>query len=93
MQVLFQDVGFKCATPDERTIIQSIARTTWHASYKNLLTPDQLEYMLDFIYRDESIIQQMMDGQQFIIGYHFNKPTGFSSIEKKYRSPTNLMIQ
>lgn len=85
-------IEFRHAVPEEWKIIQSMAHTTWPITYGQLLPAGQLEYMLDLIYREESIKQQMDREHQFIIGYHDGEPLGFASVEKQYKSPANLMI-
>jgi len=86
------DIEFRLAAPEEWKIIQSIAYTTWPVAYGSLLPPAQLQYMLDLIYNEQSIRQQMEKGQQFILACHTNESLGFASIEKQYKSSTSLMI-
>lgn len=85
-------IEFRLAAPEDWKIIQSIAQTTWPVTYGQLLPAGQLEYMLDLIYSEESIKQQMEREHQFSIGYHAGEPLGFASVEKQYKSPANFMI-
>lgn len=85
-------VEFKPALPREWKIIQAIAHTTWPVTYGRLLPAGQLEYLLDLIYSEESIKQQMKREHQFIMGYQTGVPLGFASFEKQYNAPANLMI-
>jgi ribosomal protein S18 acetylase RimI-like enzyme len=85
-------IEFKQAVPGEWKIIQTIAHATWPVTYGQLLPAGQLEYMLDLIYSEGSIKQQMERRHQFSIGYHAGEPIGFASVEKQYKSPANFMI-
>lgn len=85
-------IEFSQAAPGEWKIIQTIAHATWPVTYGQLLPAGQLEYMLDLIYSEESIKQQMEREHQFSIGYHAGEPLGFASVEKQYISPANFMI-
>lgn len=85
-------IEFSQAAPGEWKIIQTIAHATWPVTYGQLLSAGQLEYMLDLIYSEESIKQQMERQHQFSIGYHAGEPLGFASVEKHYKSPANFMI-
>jgi diamine N-acetyltransferase len=85
-------IEFRQAATDEWRIIQTIAQATWPVTYGQLLPAGQLEYMLDLIYSEKSIKQQMEREHQFSIGYHAGEPLGFASVEKKFKSPANFMI-
>lgn len=85
-------IEFRQAAPGEWRIIQTIAHATWPLTYGKLLPAGQLEYMLDMIYSEDSIKQQMKREHQFSIGYHSGEPLGFASVEKQYISPANFMI-
>ena len=85
-------IAFQHARPGEWKIIQTIAHATWPVTYGQLLPAGQLEYMLDLIYNEEAIKQQMNLAQQFIIGYSSNEPLGFASIEKQFKSSSSMMI-
>lgn len=47
--------------------IQKIARETWPQTYANILSPDQLDYMLGLFYSTESLQDQMRQGHRFFI--------------------------
>lgn len=83
---------FKPAGPNDWSIIQSVAHFTWPVTYGQLLQAGQLEYMLDLMYSERSIKMQMEGGHQFLIGYQTGTPLGFTSVQKQYKAPANLMI-
>src|SRR5688500_4596810 len=73
---------FKISEASEEDIptIIDIAEKTWWPTYQDILTREQIRYMLDAIYTPGSIAKQMTDGtQQFLIGKDERCPQGFSS--------------
>jgi diamine N-acetyltransferase len=60
--------------------IEQLARRIWPATYSNILTPAQLDYMLDYFYTPESLENQMIkQGHSFIICLLDEVPVGFAS--------------
>jgi len=60
--------------------IEQMARRIWPATYSNILTPAQLNYMLDYFYNPESLEKQMTElYHRFIIGLLNEEPVAFAS--------------
>jgi diamine N-acetyltransferase len=60
--------------------IEQLARQVWPHTYGNILTQDQLNYMLDHFYSPAAIENQMTRlNHHFIISILDNKPVGFAS--------------
>lgn len=47
------------ATLDNIADIQQIADVAWPAAFKNILSPPQIDYMMHWMYSDESLREQM----------------------------------
>ena len=63
-------------------LIRSIALNTWPHTFANILTPDQIEYMLEMMYSISSLEDQLnVRGHEFAIGFEDNKPVGFAGYE------------
>lgn len=64
--------------------IQHIVAVSWPATYGEILSADQLTYMIDLFYRDDALKEQMTAGHQFFILREEGKDTalGFIDIEK-----------
>lgn len=60
-------------------LIQELTMKVWPQTYSSVLSAEQITYMLDMMYSKESLIEQMLSGQQFIIAYYNNQPIGFAS--------------
>lgn len=62
--------------------VAQIAKETWPVAYKDMISSEQLEYMLEMNYQPESLRQQIYeDGHQFYLLKDREKAIGFASIE------------
>lgn len=76
--------SIKSATSEDAPLIRKLASQIWSYTYNTILTAEQLEYMFEMMYSEESIIRQMtVDGHCFFIASIDNVPSGYISIEKK----------
>jgi ribosomal protein S18 acetylase RimI-like enzyme len=61
-------------------LIQDLSHLIWPETYRRILTAEQISYMLEMMYSDESLTEQInLKHHQFIIAYDDNKPVAFSS--------------
>jgi len=61
-------------------IIQGLSHLIWPETYRHILTEEQISFMLDMMYNDESLGEQInWKHHQFILAYDENKPVAFSS--------------
>jgi diamine N-acetyltransferase len=60
-------------------IIKNLANIIWPATYSELITPQQVDYMMELIYSSSSLQKQIAKGHQFIMAYDENKPVAFAS--------------
>lgn len=74
------------AVKSDIPIIQSIANISFRATYKDILSKEQLEWMLNWMYSNESLIFQMEHDHTFFILYYNNVPSGYISIERQEKS-------
>lgn len=58
--------------------IKILAETVWPETYKDILSPDQVDYMMDLFYSRDSLAKQFIK-HTFIIAYVNDKPVGFAS--------------
>ena len=75
----FDDTVIRPASFNDIPFIQEIARLTWPVAYKEILSPEQLEYMLDSFYSTESLHKQIENGHHFFIALKDFKPSGFAA--------------
>ena len=65
-------------------IIQEIAYKTWPNTYGSILSKAQLEYMMDLMYSDESLLEQFKTKPLFFLAYEDDVCLGFASCEPNY---------
>ncbi len=69
----------KTVNPGAIPVIQQLVNITWPATYGSILSPGQLDYMLQLIYSDQALQDQFTRGHHFIICYDDGQPVGFAS--------------
>lgn len=74
------------ATINDIKLIQEIAHTTWPITYGEILSKEQLDYMLDLIYSDEALTNAYNKKEQlFYLIYEDETNLGFIGIEHNYK--------
>lgn len=69
-------------TCNDIPLIRDLTFRVWPQTYASILTPGQIDYMLDMMYSEHSLKKQMNDGAQFIIVYDECEPVGFASYQQ-----------
>lgn len=57
----------RTATLSDRALIRSISERTWPSTYGHIISQEQIDFMLDWMYSDESLEKQMDSGCVFYI--------------------------
>ena len=73
------NIKIRETTKHDIAIIHSLAHAIWPISYKDILSPDQLEYMMQLIYSEASLSKQFDLGHHFLIAEENKKPVAFAS--------------
>ena len=75
------------ACPDDIRTIQDIAHATWPVAYAAIITPAQIAYMLDLMYSEAALLDQLqVKGHRFLLAEQDGKPIGFAGFEHHYRT-------
>jgi diamine N-acetyltransferase len=69
-------------------LIKNLANIIWPATYSELITPQQVDYMMELSYSSSSLQKQMSTGQQFIMAFDEEKPVAFASYSAKENTPS-----
>jgi len=67
------------ATPADIPLIRDMAYKIWPVTYGNILSQDQIDYMLKLIYGEKVLHEQMENNTEFIIVYDGMNAVGFAS--------------
>lgn len=63
-------------------LIHRLAWIVFPHTYKELLTPGQIEYMMNWMYSKENLHKQMTEeGHIYYLAFHGNEPAGYLSIQ------------
>lgn len=75
-------MSIRAATLKDTGVIRDIALRTWPAAYAGILSPAQLVYMLDLMYSEEALADQMMDkGHLFMVYHEAGRSVAFAGYE------------
>jgi diamine N-acetyltransferase len=80
----------KKASAEDIPIIQKLAEEIWPVAYGEIITKEQLRYMLDLIYNKKSLNTQMQHGHQFIFAIENEIEIGFASYSQKNIDTANV---
>lgn len=79
--------NFRIATLDDIPLIQSMAQNVFRKTYADLISPSQMEFMLDWMYSEQSLREQILPpGKTFFIAEMDSVPVGYTSIELQGRT-------
>jgi diamine N-acetyltransferase len=80
-------------TVEHFALIQSIANKTWPDTFGDILSPEQITYMLDMMYSTASLKSQVTDKQNvFIIVKEDDYYLGYLSYELNYKNSLKTKI-
>lgn len=65
-------------------IIQKLAHYIWPIVYEGIISNEQIQYMLDLMYRLDTLKEKATNGQHFILATKENQPVAFASFELNY---------
>jgi len=72
----------RSATLQDIPTIQSLSRDIWSKAYEKMISPEQMSYMLNWMYSTESLTRQFSEGHQFlIVEVNLNTPLGYASYQ------------
>jgi ribosomal protein S18 acetylase RimI-like enzyme len=77
------------ATPADFPAIERIARATWPGTFGDILSPEQIEYMLAMMYSLEALREQTEQlGHRFLLLREGETAVGYTSYQLDYRPGT-----
>ena len=71
----------RLASPSELSILESLARQIWPQAYANIISPAQIEFMLNWMYSCETLQKQRAEGHEFYILALDGHDIGFIALE------------
>ena len=72
---------FKKADRDLIPTIEKLAQEIFPATYATILSGEQIDYMMEWMYSRESLEKQMAQGHVYHIAYYDGEPVGYTSVQ------------
>ncbi|OOG78573.1 GNAT family N-acetyltransferase [Algoriphagus sp. A40] len=69
---------------EELSKVQSIAHRTWPSTFANILSTEQIKYMLNWMYSLEMLEAQLEKGHTFLLAEEDGEELGFAGFELNY---------
>jgi diamine N-acetyltransferase len=86
-------ITIRPATPQDYPTIQQIAHQTWPETFGEILSPQQIDYMLDWMYSLPSLQAQVAErGHVFLLAEEAETVLGFLAYELNYQEQPKTKI-
>ena len=83
-------IEIKKASRADISLINKLGNIAFTDTYTPILTQEQIVYMLDWMYSQESLAKQFEDGHVYYIGYSDGEPFGYLSVQRENDSTFHL---
>ncbi len=77
------DITIRPATLEDRAFIRSVSERTWPSTYGHIISQEQINFMLDWMYSDASLAEQFTKGHAFYIASLNGEDVGFCSVSNE----------
>jgi ribosomal protein S18 acetylase RimI-like enzyme len=75
-------MNIRLATEHELPILESLAREIWPHTYADIITKEQMDFMLNWMYSRETLVAQQQAGHEFYLISKDNTDVGFIALEQ-----------
>ena len=72
--------------------IRDVADVAFRHTYKTILSPEQMEYMMDWMYSPANLRKQFDQGHIYFIAYDGDRPCGYVSVQPDGTSEDGMML-
>lgn len=69
------------ASGEDIMCIHNMAQVVFRHTYREILSPEQMEYMMDWMYSPANLQKQLDDGHVYYIAYRDGKACGYVSVQ------------
>ena|ERR1043165_4860935 len=71
---------FRKATAEDIPLINRLACKIWREHYPDIISHEQIEFMLSDRYSEKALAEGMQRGEQFFLAYANDEPLGYAGI-------------
>jgi GNAT superfamily N-acetyltransferase len=82
------ELTIRPAVLNDRAFIRSVSERTWPSTYGHIISQEQIDFMLDWMYSDDSLAEQFEKGHQFYIADLNGEDIGFCSVSAEQADAT-----
>ncbi|WP_447951224.1 N-acetyltransferase family protein [Chryseobacterium koreense] len=83
---------FKRASENDIGMIRDLAKKSWNSAYAEILSPDQIDYMLGEMYSVDELMRHLQNpGFPYYLIFVDEKPAGFIGFEFNYEKDTTKL--
>lgn len=75
------DTHISQASSEDIMCIHDMAQVVFRHTYREILSPEQMEYMMDWMYSPANLQKQLDEGHVYYIAYRDGKPCGYVSVQ------------
>lgn len=75
------DINIRTALYDDIPLIHAMAEVVFRQTYARILSPEQMEFMMDWMYSEENLREQMDSGHQYFLAFVSGSPAGYASVQ------------
>ena len=86
------NIDFVKAERDDLIKVQSLAKEIWPDTFQEILSAEQIEYMLNWMYDIEKLKSQLQEGHEFFLLTDAGKEIGFAGVEWNFPKKDLLRI-
>ncbi len=76
------DIVIRRASDADLQVIHDMAEVVFRETYKTILSPEQMEYMMDWMYSLPNLEKQVVQGHTYYIAWNGSEPQGYVSVRK-----------
>ena len=77
------EVFIRIARTDDISVIHDMAEVAFRHTYREILSPEQMEFMMDWMYSPDNLLKQFEDGHVYHILFSQGRPCGYVSVQKE----------
>jgi RsiW-degrading membrane proteinase PrsW (M82 family)/ribosomal protein S18 acetylase RimI-like enzyme len=75
-------INLKRAYENDIPMIRSLSQKVWPSTYSSIISPEQINYMMDLMYSESALNEQMKSDHEFILINDARDPIGFASFSQ-----------
>ena len=81
--IRMNEVSILKAGENDLQTIHDMAQVVFRQTYREILSPQQMEYMMDWMYSLSNLRKQLSEGHVYYIAYMDGTPCGYMSIQQE----------